>query len=296
MSTAPQPIRTATHIPHIFVSGPSSWNTLVYLDHLPDPRPHTVFAQETVETPGGTSLGKALNLVALGAQISLLTPLGTDKRGQMLEDIITRIGITELGARSDVTERHINLMTRTGERLSIYAATPTNFTGPSNSALASTFGKFDALVVDLSERSAQLAPTAAASGTPVWTDLHDYDGASSFHEPFAEAADYVFLNNDALPDPRPLMSRLVTEGKKLVVCTLGADGCLAITPQSGFIRGQASPTEVIDTNGAGDAFMSAVLMSTLAGLPIEQALEAGAHNASQALRSTHLHPSLDGLV
>jgi len=35
---------------HILVSGPVSWNSIVYLDHLPEPRPHMQFALDDFET------------------------------------------------------------------------------------------------------------------------------------------------------------------------------------------------------------------------------------------------------
>ncbi|WP_019148144.1 carbohydrate kinase family protein [Timonella senegalensis] len=280
----------------VFVSGPSSWNTMVYLDALPEPRPHTIFAEETVETPGGTSLGKALNLAALGATTLLLSPIGPDMRGEQLRSLVRSVGVEDLGATSQVTERHINLMTRSGERLSIYAATPQGVQVPGKDDLQREMRASDAVILDLSDTSSTLAPLAKASGTPIWTDLHDYDGASSFHEPFVESADYVFMNADALGDPKPLMSRLIAAGKRLAVCTLGAEGAVGLTQEGGFVHVNAAPTNVVDTNGAGDAFMAATLMAILGGAPTRDALEAGAQNAALALQSKHLHASLDALL
>ncbi len=55
---------------NVFVVGPVSWNQLVYLDRLPEPRPHTIFARHHVEALGGTSAGKS---VAAGTHIVVLT-------------------------------------------------------------------------------------------------------------------------------------------------------------------------------------------------------------------------------
>ena len=49
----------------VFIAGPASWNTLVVLDRLPEPVPHMQFAEDSWETLGGTSAGKALSLTAL---------------------------------------------------------------------------------------------------------------------------------------------------------------------------------------------------------------------------------------
>jgi sugar/nucleoside kinase (ribokinase family) len=53
---------------------------------------------------------------------------------------------------------------------------------------------------------------------------------------------------------------------------------------------------VVDTNGAGDAFMSGVLDAHLAGLDLDAALAAGAAHAATVLSTRHLHPSLDALM
>ena len=58
----------------------------------------------------------------------------------------------------------------------------------------------------------------------------------------------------------------------------------------------AVPVEVLDTNGAGDAFMAGVLDAHLGGAPLREALEAGARHAATVLTTRHLHPVLDGLL
>ena len=46
-----------------------------------------------------------------------------------------------------------------------------------------------------------------------------------------DAADVVFMSNDAVPDPRVLMTRMIAAGKRLVVCTRGAQGAIALDPR-----------------------------------------------------------------
>ena len=127
----------------------------------------------------------------------------------------------------------------------------------------------------------------------VWTDLHDYDGSSDYHQPFRAAADVVFMSDDAAPDPRPLMLRMRDEGKRLVVCTRGADGAIALDGE-GWHEVAAPPAEVVDTNGAGDAFLAGFLVAWSRGHPVGRALETGATHAVRALGSRHLSPRLDG--
>jgi sugar/nucleoside kinase (ribokinase family) len=152
-------------------------------------------------------------------------------------------------------------------------------------------------VLDLAPLSLGLIPAARATGRPIWTDIHDYDGDADFHRPFIEAAEAIFMNADGLGgDPLPFMERCIRGGASLVVCTLGADGAVAVDARMQQHRVAAEPVDVLDTNGAGDAFMAGVLHATLAGAELSEALRAGAGRAASVLTTRHLHPSLDAVL
>lgn len=278
--------------PQVVVVGPASWNTLVRLDRLPDPRPHTVFARGTVRTLGGTSAGKALHLADVGVPVRLVTTVGTDPEADLALAALDHPGV-ELAARraEGPTEQHLNLMTDAGERLSVYLATPAVADPPSagDAALLAGAGH---VVLDLDPRALALLPAARESGATLWTDLHDYDGTAEFHRPFADAASIVFLNDDGTPDHRALMEALLARGASTVVCTLGARGAVALTAE-GWARCPAEPADVVDTNGAGDAFFAGFLAEHLHGGTTAACLRAGARQAVRALGSPHLSPLLD---
>lgn len=282
---------------HVFIAGPASWNRIVELDRLPEPVPHMQFALGEWETMGGTSAGKALGLTALGRRVILHALLGGDVEGTRVSDLLTATGIELIAGDGGVTERHLNLMTRAGDRVSLFLATPGDrAAGPAPAAVA---GMTDAsaIVLDLAPLSLGLIPLARATGRPIWTDIHDYDGESDFHRPFIEAADAIFMNADRIGgDPLPFMERCIEDGASLVVCTLGAEGAVALDERMTRHAVTAAPVEVLDTNGAGDAFMAGVLDATLSGSPLPEALRAGARNAANVLTTRHLHPSLDPML
>ncbi|HEX3003071.1 MAG TPA: PfkB family carbohydrate kinase [Angustibacter sp.] len=281
----------------VVVVGPASWNQLVQLDQLPEPVPHTVFARSHRYTVGGTSAGKALHLTELGRSTLLHTVLGSDAVGRRVQDALESAGVPLLVQTADgPTERHLNLMDPRGGRVSIYLDLPT--TGaPVSQALVAALGRARAVVLDLSDRSLAVLPAARESGVPIWTDLHDYDGVASFHQPFAAAAQYVFLNADGVTDPLELMRRLVRDGARVAVCTLGADGAVAVDSDLAEHRVAAVPAaRIVDTNGAGDGFLAGFLHATLDGSPVPQALQAGARQAARALGTPHLSPLLDAAL
>lgn len=253
------------------------------------------FALEDYETLGGTSAGKALHLAGLGHAVLCHTLLGDDATSGRLRSTLERAGVEVFApVVPGPGERHLNLMTRAGDRVSIYLSTPA-FTEPDIAVFQNLSRHAAALVMDLSETSRFLLPSAQALGIPIWTDVHDYDGGSEFHEPFVRAASYVFLNADGMSDPLPFMRERVDAGARVVVCTLGADGAMAFDAD-GLHRVEAVAADVRDTNGAGDAFLSGFLHATLSGASTAAALTSAASQAAVALQTKHLHPLLEVIL
>jgi len=279
--------------PRTVVAGPATWNTMVRLDRLPDPRPHTLFARGSVRTLGGTSAGKALHLADLGVASTLVADVGTDPEADLILAALGHARGADVLARrvAGPSEQHLNLMTDAGERLSIYLAVPEASPEPDPTAVTRVTAA-EHVVLDLSAVGQALLPAAVAGGATLWTDLHDYDGVAEFHRPFVDACSFVFLNDDGTDDHRALMTALLERGAGTVVCTLGARGAVARTAD-GWFETPAEPTEVVDTNGAGDAFFAGFFAAHLGGAGTAECLTAGARQATRALGTRHLSPLLD---
>jgi sugar/nucleoside kinase (ribokinase family) len=118
---------------------------------------------------------------------------------------------------------------------------------------------------------------AQNANKPVWTDLHDYDGRNPHHQPFIDAANAIFLSSDNLPDYRSFMTKMIDDGKELVVCTHGSDGATLLSRDGQWLEQPAFPVgQVQDTNGAGDAFFSGFLCGHLNGENLKTCLRLGA--------------------
>lgn len=280
----------------VFIAGPASWNSIVVLDRLPAPTPHMQFAEESWETVGGTSAGKALSLAALGTSAVLYALIGDDEPGRRISAALAAAEVEVRWGASVQTERHLNLMTRAGERVSLYLSTPSEQTGAIADDVRTAMADAEIIVLDLAAEPLRLLPAARVSGRPLWVDVHDYDGEAEYHRPFLAAADAVFCNADKLSDPLDFLRSRITAGASFAVCTLGAEGAVAVDADGETYRVDAVPVDVVDTNGAGDAFFAGVLAARLAGSALPKALSAGAVSAAKALGSRHLYPLLDGIL
>lgn len=278
--------------PTVVVCGSASWNQLILLDRLPEPVPHMQFALASWETVGGTSAGKALHLADLDIHVRLCSPLGPDYYGGRVRRALARAGITCEAIASERTERHVNLMTNDGGRVSISIAVPSTPAEDELEAVGALVSAADLAVIDLSELGLLLLEREEVRRTRLWVDLQDYDGSSAFHEPFLRAADAVFMNDDKADDPWDLMRSCLERGPRLAVCTRGAEGAVALEKGGARHEVAAVPADVVDTNGAGDAFVAGVLAASLRGASIGDALKAGAAQARIAIESKHLHPVL----
>ncbi|MBB2940969.1 sugar/nucleoside kinase (ribokinase family) [Actinoplanes lutulentus] len=268
----------------VLISGPVSWNLMIHVAAFPRPEPHQVFADWHHEAIGGTSAGKALNLARLGVPVTLRTVVGDDEPGRRILAALDGIDLL-VTPSANGSERHTNLMDGNGQRLSIYL----NLPSIEGEAAVPALDDVDVVVTDLAEISRPVLRAARAAGKEIWTDLHDWDTEGEFQREFAETADVIFASADRLPDPVVFMRDRIDAGARLVVCTFGAEGAIALERGADPIHVPAERVdEVVDTNGAGDAFFAGVLAGRLRGIPLPECLREGARAGAAAVRSREL--------
>ena len=283
--------------PRVVVVGPASANEIIHLAALPAPESGTHFAERAWSTLGGTSAGKALNLAALGADVTLLTVLGDDEVGARVRDSLSAAGVRVVAraSRSGACERHVNLMTDAGERVSIYTHLPEPAEPWTPADAEEHLAAADVVVADLSDHARPWIEWARAAGVPVWADLHDYDGGSAFHADFTRA-DHLQLSSVRLPGWREWAERAAAERGAGVVVTHGADGSSALDADGQWVEVPGEVVEVVDTNGAGDAFFAGFLVAQWSGADLAASLRAGAAQAAACLGGPHLAGNVGKLV
>lgn len=275
-------------MPAVVVNGPAAWNTVVRVPALPEPRPGMLAARSHRHTLGGTSAGKAVTLAALGVDVLLGTVLGDDEPAALVRASLDRPFLTVLAraAAKGRTEQHLNLQADDGSRVSIYLELPQP-DGPAPAALVEALRQAPVAVLDLADHSRPLLETARSAGVPTWCDVHDDDGTNEYPRAFADAADVLLVSADRLAEPRAYLEARVGAGCRLAVCTSGASGALA-RDVDGWWEVPAVPVQPVDTEGAGDAFLSGLLAAHLDGLPTAQALALASAVAGLAVQQPGL--------
>jgi sugar/nucleoside kinase (ribokinase family) len=272
--------------------GGVSWNRIIHVDHLPEPQPHTIRADRTYDTLGGTGAGKAWNLAALGWDVELVAAVGDDDAGDRVRAALSSLGIRFTAVADPAgTEQHTNLMAADGGRLSIYTNASSAVVPLDVDAVVASARRDDLVCVNILDHCRPVLGPLRAAGVEIWTDLHDFDGREAHHRPFVAAAQLVQVSSDRLPTWRSWGDERLGAGARTVVVTHGSAGADGNTG-SGWVHTPARLVESVDTNGAGDAFFAGFATAHLAGADTALALERGAEAAARCVVFEGLGPPI----
>jgi fructoselysine 6-kinase len=124
----------------------------------------------------------------------------------------------------------------------------------------------------------------AAAGHAVSYDFSDRDDAPLRKAlcPYLAVA-FLSAPDETEGEALALAEAALAEGATLAVVTRGVHGSLA-ADVSGVTRQEALPVEVIDTLGAGDAFIAAFIAARVGGGAIREALQRAAEAAARTCR------------
>ncbi|MER0443977.1 carbohydrate kinase family protein [Streptomyces sp. Edi4] len=279
----------------VLVVGGVGVDTIVRVDELRVPPGDSVFVEPLRDYVGHTGNGVALGWHALGLRTKFLDFLGDDPQGRMVLDHYARAGLdfTHLPSPHG-TPRSANLVDPRGRRFSFYDGRhpedlrlPRDFHLPFLRRSAHVHLSIVGHNQDMYEDIHRLGVTSS-------TDLHDWDGRNPHHRRYALNSDYVFLSAAAVRDELPSVLRaVIDEGRaRFVVATDGAEGCHLLARGDRGIRhfpAVRPERPVVDTNGAGDAFVTAFLHSLFEGHSLEKCVLAGSVAGAFACGSVGTH-------
>ncbi|MFD0341076.1 carbohydrate kinase [Streptomyces sp. NPDC127117] len=222
--------------------------------------------------PGGSPANVAYGLARLGHGTTLLTQLGPDDNGRLIRDHLAGAGV-EVRTDGATAATPSAAVTLDGDGRAAYTFEITWTLGPvaldrtprhvHTGSIAAVMEPGAATVLGAVE---SLRTSATVSYDPnVRPELMgDRESAVRRVERCVALSDVVKASDEDLEwlypgqDPERVAERWLGTGPAIVLVTRGGDGALAVLP-GGRVTVDALPTDVVDTVGAGDAFMSGTL-------------------------------------
>nr|WP_236719191.1 carbohydrate kinase family protein [Wenjunlia vitaminophila] len=286
----------------VLVVGGAGVDTIVRVDALRVPEGDSVGVPPVHDYLGHTGSGVALSCHALGLRVKFLDFLGDDAQGRLVLDEFARAGLDFSHLVSPAgTPRGVNLVDPQGRRFSFYDGRhPAELRLPRSFYLP-YLERARHVHLSIVNHNRDLYPDIESLGRPSSTDLHDWDGHNPYHRFYALASDLVFLSDAAVRERREeVMRGILSEGRaEVVVVMAGADGCYLLTRDEHRAAGRGGgvrhfpavrpPRPVVDSNGAGDAFVSGFLHARLAGRRVEECVRAGLAAGAHACTGVGTH-------
>ncbi|GEP48958.1 carbohydrate kinase [Microbacterium saccharophilum] len=234
------------------------------------------------ETPGGSPANVALTLGRLERRVSLVTALGDDARGQTVRSWLADSGVDVWAERVDRTATATATLDDEGAATYDFDLT---WNLPATSEVVEASGIRTAALVHIGSVAAVLEPGASDTADivsrvrPTATITFDptirpalVDDASDVLRnvrTLVSNADIVKASDEDLRWLHPERDVLDVArewqriGPALVVVTYGAGGAVGVTAHL-TVKVPSVPTAVVDTVGAGDTFMGALIDGILA--------------------------------
>ena len=226
------------------------------------------------EHAGGSPANVAVGLGRLGLDVTLATSIGDDAYGALIETHLSDAGVTLAeGSRGlGLTSSAIARLAPDGSATYEFDVTwdPGLISAPDDVSAVHT-GSIAATLApgadDVEVLLRELAPQAVVSLDPNIRQqlLPDHEDVARRIDRMVMLADIVKVSDEDLAwlssdDPAETVAeRWLEAGPAVVVITRGAEGSSAFA-RSGRLDVPATPTTVVDTVGAGDSYMSGLIL------------------------------------
>lgn len=237
------------------------------------------YLERGVLYPGGNAVNVAVHGRRCGAGAAYIGAVGTDLAGRAVLDALVAEGVdTSMlrivegpNASADVRVVDGNRVFDHGDPgVSRFLLTPADFAAVAAATIVHTG--------ECSMVEGQLADISAAA------PRLSFDFSERPHDYIAEYAPLVDIAIRSLPFATVVEAvdearRIRDLGPSLVAVTMGAGGAVALQGEQ-VVHAQAPATPVVDTLGAGDAFIGRLLTGLIADTPLPMLLSAATAYAS----------------
>lgn len=229
--------------------------------------------------PGGNAVNVAVHVRRLGMRAAYIGVIGTDVAGRLVASSLRNEGVLTDHVRTlDGPNAWAAVELVDGDRVFVasdkgvsrFELTQTDFSYLSEFELVHVgyAGGLESQIADI------------AKYTKVSFDFADKP--LEFAEPLLKHCTYATFSagDGGLERGKQIIERALAAGARTVIVTAGSAG--AIVGDSGGVNHVAAePVDVVDTLGAGDAYIAAFLVSTLKGNPREAAMRSAGRYAAE---------------
>ena len=282
----------------VYVVGGTGIDTIVRVPGLPLPERDSIAVGPVVSYVGHTGHGVALGCHRLGLRTAIADVIGDDPEGARIVALYDELRLPlHVVTDPSGTRRAVNLVSPDGRRLSLYDGRQPVGLRVDPELWRPGVSSARHVHVSIMDWARHALADAVAAGVPTSTDLHDWDGVQEHHLGFALGADLVFLSTSSLRESvEAVAARIFTDGRaEAVVAMAGSAGSRLVVrdAEPEHVPAVVLPGRpVVDSNGAGDAYVSAFLATRSSGGSWSEAAHAGAVAGAWACGSpgTHADP------
>lgn len=254
------------------VIGVSSYDTLIYIDYLPDNKSdYSTWSKRVSCNIGGTGAGKALALKTLGIDVTLATDLGEDYYGAKIFRFLDAKDLNLKVLKADRSTSHTNIMYNSGKRLSIFTSTPNHVEfDPSLEFLISSS---DIIFLNINDYCREYITLIKKHNKRTIVDIHDYDLGNPYHQEFIDIADILFVSGININDQEKFLKESI-KNKEIVIITNAEKGSIAIDKNNKIYHQKSyNVKDLVDTNGAGDSYSAGFVFKYLKTKSVEESLK-----------------------
>ncbi|MGS0973753.1 MAG: carbohydrate kinase family protein [Candidatus Izemoplasmataceae bacterium] len=256
------------------IIGGVSIDTLIYtpeIKHISSDM--SIFAKKKTEQIGGTGVGKALMMSKLSTNTTLVCQAAKEDY-DFINKTLVKNKIHPVILETNVTEKHTNIMHGENHRLSIFTSFPEDVNNINKVVTDKMLQEADIIFLNINSFCKPLIPRLYPYKEKIVVDLHDYDLDSEYHKVFLDVGSYLFSSCIYLKNQVDFLEDSLTKyNLKTSVITCNKEGALGMDDENRVISSEAiKGIKMVDSNGAGDAFVVGFIYEYLKSKNLEYAL------------------------